>query len=104
MTIPVEKLVKAYVKIRNKRSELKSEFEDQNKKLADKQEKLGRTLLDHCKEHNVDSVKTGEGLFYRTIKKRYWTNDWEAMYDFVKKHNLLEFFENVLTKQTYGSF
>ena len=39
MTIPVEKLVKAYVKIRNKRSELKSEFEDQNKKLADKQAK-----------------------------------------------------------------
>ena len=64
MTIPVEKLVKAYVKIRNKRSELKSEFEDQNKKLADKQAKLGRALLDHCKEHNVDSVKTGEGLFY----------------------------------------
>ena len=58
MTIPVEKLVKAYVKIRNKRSELKSEFEDQNKKLADKQEKLGRALLDHCKEHNVDSFKT----------------------------------------------
>ena len=104
MTIPVERLVKAYVKIRNKRSELKAEFEDQNKKLADKQAKLGRALLAHCKEHNVDSVKTGEGLFYRTIKQRYWTNDWEAMYEFVKKHNLLEFFEKRLNQTNVRQF
>ena len=104
MAITVEKLVKAYVKIRSKRSELKTEYDDQNKKLVDKQDKIARALLDHCKEHNVDSVKTSEGLFYRTVRQRFLTNDWEAMHKFVKKHDVLEFFEKRLNQTHMKQF
>ena len=104
MAITVEKLVKAYVKIRSKRSELKTEYDDQNKKLVDKQDKIARALLDHCKEHNVDSVKTSEGLFYRSVRQRFWTNDWEAMHKFVKKHDVLEFFEKRLNQTNVRQF
>jgi len=92
MTVPVEKLVKAYVNIRTKRSELKAEF-------AEKDDQL-----DHCKEHNVDSVKTAAGLFYRTIKSRYWTNDWESMHSFIMEHNLPEFFEKRLNQTNVRQF
>jgi hypothetical protein len=104
MTVPVEKLVKAYVNIRTKRSELKAEFAEKDDQLADKQDKIKRALLDHCKEHNVDSVKTAEGLFYRTIKSRYWTNDWESMHSFIMEHNLPEFFEKRLNQTNVRQF
>jgi hypothetical protein len=104
MTVPVEKLVKAYVNIRTKRSELKAEFAEKDDQLADKQDKIKRALLDHCKEHNVDSVKTAAGLFYRTIKSRYWTNDWESMHSFIMEHNLPEFFEKRLNQTSVRQF
>jgi hypothetical protein len=104
MTVPVEKLVKAYVNIRTKRSELKAEFAEKDDQLADKQDKIKRALLDHCKEHNVDSVKTAAGLFYRTIKSRYWTNDWESMHSFIMEHNLPEFFEKRLNQTNVRQF
>ncbi len=104
MTVPVEKLVKAYVNIRTKRSELKAEFAEKDDQLADKQDKIKRALLDHCKEHNVDSVKTAAGLFYRTIKSRYWTNDWEAMHSFIMEHNIPEFFEKRLNQTNVKQF
>lgn len=104
MTVPVEKLVKAYVNIRTKRSELKAEFAEKDDQLAGKQDKIKRALLDHCKEHNVDSVKTAAGLFYRTIKSRYWTNDWESMHSFIMEHNLPEFFEKRLNQTNVRQF
>jgi hypothetical protein len=45
-------------------------------------------LLAYCKEENLDSVKTSEGLFFRTVKRNYWTNDWESMGKFVVEHNV----------------
>ena len=93
MGVPIEKLVKAYIGIRNKRSELSAEFKEADGKLVEKQDKIKRALLEHCKEHNVDSVKTPEGLFYRTTKTSYWTSDWESMFKFIKEHDVPEFFE-----------
>ena len=70
MQVPVEKLTKAYIKIREKRAELSANFKDEDAKLADKMNTIKRALLDHCEEHSVESVRTTEGLFYRTVKQR----------------------------------
>ena len=104
MGVPIEKLVKAYIGIRNKRSELSAEFKEADGKLVEKQDKIKRALLEHCKEHNVDSVKTPEGLFYRTTKTRYWTSDWESMFKFIKEHDVPEFFEKRLNQTHVRDF
>ena len=54
---------------------------------------IKRALLDHCEEHSVESVRTTEGLFYRTVKQRYWTNDWEQMHHFIMEHQVPELLE-----------
>jgi len=94
MTVPVEKLVKAYIKIREKRSELSAKFKEEESKLDAKIDKIKRALLGHCKEHNVESVRTSEGIFFRTVKQRFWTSDWEHMHKFIRTHNVPEFFES----------
>jgi flagellar basal body-associated protein FliL len=73
--VPVEKLVKVYIKMRDKHTELLHAFQEQENALKEKMAKVKTALLDHCKEHNVESVRTAEGLFFRTIKQSYWTND-----------------------------
>ena len=103
-TIPLEKLTKAYIKLREQRSKLAAEFKAQDGELLEKQDMIKKALLDHCKEHNVESVKTSEGVFYRQIKRRYWTSDWESMYQFIMENNLPEFFDKRLNQSNVKQF
>lgn len=104
MTIPVEKLVGAYTKIREKRSEISAKFKEEDGILAEQQDKIKRALLDYCKDQGVDSVRTATGLFYRTVKQRYWTSDWSSMHSFIMDHNLPDFFEKRLNQTNVRQF
>lgn len=104
MSISVDKLTKAYIKIREARSELSAKFKEEDGNLADQQDQVKRALLDYCKEHGVESVRTSEGIFYRTVKQRYWTSDWESMHRFIMEHNVPEFFEKRLNQTNVKQF
>lgn len=95
-TVPVEKLVKVYLKMNATLSEKKAAFEAEEKALKEQMAKVKSALLEYCKEQNVESVRTGEGLFYRGVTTRYWTNDWESMGKFVVEHNVPELLEKRL--------
>lgn len=88
--VPVEKLVRVYLKMNAHLTELKHTFEAEEKVLKEQMAAVKSALLSHCKDHNVDSVRTQDGLFYRSVKTNYWTNDWEAMRKFIAEHNALE--------------
>lgn len=102
--VPVEKLTKVYLKIRDKRAELKAAFEQEDKELSEKLDKVKRALLDYCKDQGVDSVRTGAGIFYRSLKTRYWTNDWESMNSFIMEHQVPEFYEKRLNQGVVKQF
>jgi hypothetical protein len=102
--IPVEKLVKVYLKMNAKLSEIKAAFEAEEKQLSDQMAKVKSALLAYCKEQNVESVRTGEGLFYRGVKTRYWTNNWEEMGRFVVEHNVPDLLEKRLHQGNVKQF
>ena len=85
--VPTDKLVKAYLKMNASLTEKRQAYDAEEKVLKDKMEKVKSALLAYCKDENLDSVKTSEGLFFRTTKRNYWTNDWESMGKFVVEHN-----------------
>jgi len=91
--VSVERLTRAYLKIRDKRAELKAKYDEEEATLSKQLDKVKAALLDYCKTHEVESVRTSAGVFYRTVKTRYWTNDWESFHRFVlevKEPGLLE--------------
>ena len=102
--IELEKLTKVYLKIKGRRDELSKQFKDEDGDLKEQQETIKRALLDHCKEHNVESVRTREGLFYRSVRTRYWTSDWESMYRFVHENGVPEFLEKRLKQGNVKQF
>ena len=104
MAISVDKLVGAYTKIRDKRAELSAKYKEEEAELRELQDKIKVALLDYCKEHEVDSVRTSSGLFYRTVKQRYWTSDWESMHKFIMEHEVPEFFEKRLNQTHVRQF
>lgn len=88
--VPVEKLVRVYLKMNAAMTKMRQDYEAQEATMKQKMAAVKSALLDHCKEHNVDSVRTGEGLFYRSVKSNYWTSDWESMRKFIVEHKVPE--------------
>jgi hypothetical protein len=87
------RLTATYLKIRDKRAENKREFENVDKDLEEQQQLLANEMLDVCKEVNADSIKTPHGTIIRSIKSKYWTSDWDSMYQFIEEtgaYGLLE--------------
>lgn len=94
----VDKLTRIYIKIRDARAALSAKFNEEDTALKDQLDTVKRALLDYCSEQGVESVRTSEGMFYRTTKTRYWTSDWESMHKFILEHELPEFFEKRLNQ------
>ena len=103
-SISVDKLTKTYLKIRAKRAELSAKFKEEDGKLVEQLDTIKRALLDYCKEHEVESVRTSEGLFYRSVKQRYWTSDWESMHQFIMEHGVPEFLDKRLNQTNVKQF
>lgn len=102
--VPLDKLTSVYLKIRAKKSELAAKFKDEDKKLTDAMDLIKSQLLAYCKDQNVESVRTEAGLVYRTVKKRYWTSDWESMHKFILENESPEFLEKRLNQTAVKEF
>jgi len=103
-TIPTDKLVKAYIKIRDARKALADEFEKQDAELKESLESIESELLEACKVIGADSIRTPFGTLSRTVKKRYWTNDWHSFYQFVKENDALELLEKRVAQTNMSTF
>lgn len=99
-----EKLTRVYLKIRDKKAQLSAEFKKQEEDLNQQLDQVKTALLNYCKEQGLESVKTSEGIFYRSVKTRYWTSDWEAMHKFVMEHGVPEFLEKRLNQTNVRTF
>ena len=85
--IDVDRLAQIYIKMRDKRSALKQEFEKQDKDIQAQMEIIEVELLELCKQLNTNTLGTNHGTIVRSVKSRYWTNDWDSMYRFIKEHD-----------------
>ena len=102
--ITAEKLTKAYIKIRDERAKLSAEYKEKDSVLSRQLERVKQGLLDYCNNHSVESVRTSEGLFYRSVKQKFWTNDWEKMHAFIMEHNVPELLEKRLNQTNLKQF
>lgn len=100
----LDQLTSIYLKIRDKRSELKREFENQDKDLEEQQKMLAEQMLDSCKELGADSIKTPHGTIIRSVKSKYWTGDWDSMYTFIKEHDAFGLLEKRLHQTNMKDF
>jgi|TARA_R110000796_G_scaffold19746_4_gene59237 hypothetical protein len=102
--MPADQLTKEYIKIRDERAQLSAQYKEQDGGLVRKQEALKKALLGYCDSHNVESVRTSEGLFFRSARTKYWTGDWDQMYAFIKEHDVPELLDRRLNQTNLKQF
>jgi hypothetical protein len=102
--LSVGKLSQIYLKIRDARSELKTKYEEDDKTLEEQMDVIEAKLLDICKDTDADSIKTQAGTVMRRVATRYWTNDWDSMYNFVKENDAYGLLERRLHQTNMKQF
>lgn len=102
--IPLAKMTKVYLKIKAERDKLSAEYKEADSELVSQQDKIRSALLGYLKENELKSVKTDAGTFYRTVKQKYWTSDWENMHKFILEHGVPEFLDKRLNQKNVKEF
>ncbi len=103
-SVPVDKLAGIYIKIRDARAKLKSDYEAQDTELQEQMDVIEEQLLEACKSIGADSIRTAAGTVIRSVKNRYWTNDWDSMYSFVREHDAFGLLERRIHQTNMKSF
>jgi hypothetical protein len=97
-------LTNAYVKIRDARAELKAKFTAEDEMLQQSMDVLTASMLDACSTLNADSIRTPHGTIIRSVKSRYWTNDWDSMYTFIREQGAFGLLEKRLHQTNMKEF
>jgi len=61
-------------------------------------------MLDVCKQTNADSIRTKAGTVIRSVKTRYWTNDWDSMYRLIHERQAFGLLEKRLHQTNMKQF
>ena len=81
--VPVDSIVDTYIRIRDAKDMLTNKYKAEVAELEEQMAVLKHKLLDLSKETGITSFSTPNATAYRTVKNRYWTNDWEAFHKFM---------------------
>lgn len=94
----INALTKAYVKIRDARTALKRQYDEEDQKLKGKLERLEAEMLRFLQESNLDSAKTESGTFYRQEEITPTGSDWDAFYKWVADNDAFDALERRIKK------
>ena len=103
-TISVDDLVSVYIKIRDARDEARKEADKIESEYNEQLELISQQLLDTCKQTGAESIKTKHGTAIRTVKSRYWTNDWERFYQWMFENNIPDVLEKRIHQTNIKQF
>ena len=86
-------IVKIYVKIRDKKDDIKREFSEKLGNLDADLQVLEEELGERLKAAGATSVKTPNGTVYSTTKSKVWTDNWDSLYKFIEDRGLFDLLE-----------
>lgn len=91
--ISADKVTDAYVKLRDKRSELKRAYEIEDAAIKDKMNKLEVWLMTTLRAIGADSLKTEHGTAFITTRDRASCADWGTLWSWMAENGRLDMLE-----------
>jgi hypothetical protein len=85
--LPADRLVAIYRRIRGVIDEKENAHKEEIARLKSDLDVVSEQILAICNEQNLDSLRTPEGTVTRRMKSRYWTTDWDNLYQFIKEND-----------------
>ena len=102
--LAIDGLVAVYLKIRTAIEEKEEQHKVELQELKDQFETVGNKLLEICNEQNLDSIRTPVGTVSRRVSSRYWTSDWESLYQCILENNVPQLLEQRIHNSNMRQF
>ena len=96
--------VSLYIQLRDKKAQMKAEFDAQIAPLQEKMDKLEAKLLEVFNNTGMDSVKTEFGTAYATVRTTASVADRESFMDYVKANEEWALLEVRVSKTAVEQF
>lgn len=97
-------MVEHYVRLRDKRAEYKAEFDAKVQKIDLVLEKIEQKLMAYMNDTGIESIRTGAGTAYRSIKTTASVADRDIFLDFVRDHDAWELLETRAAKKAVEDY
>jgi hypothetical protein len=98
--VPLDKLVRIYMKMRTKLSELDAEVEG----IKEQQQLIKTEIKDRMRSVGAKSMKTEYGTVSLTEKTRYYTQDWDSFKRFVIENDAVDLLEKRIAQTNMKLF
>ena len=92
-----DRMVRAYMKIRDARAELKKEFEEKDKELKSKLSILEGEFQKAFSETGSTSIKTDDGIVFRQTVTKASIADSSTFLPWVREHDALDMLQKRVT-------
>ena len=102
--LDLNRIVGAYVAIRDAKSELTKQYEAKKTELEEQLGRLEGVLLQHLNQSGADSVRTAAGTFYKQVDIKPNIVDDTAFYAWIKEHDAFDALERRVKKTFMSQF
>ncbi|NVN99281.1 MAG: hypothetical protein HXX17_08155 [Geobacteraceae bacterium] len=89
----MDEIVKTYIQVREKKSQLKAAFEEEQAKYTALQDKLEALILAKFQEMGIESTRTDYGTATATTRSSVSLADPDAFFQFVKENDAFDMIE-----------
>jgi hypothetical protein len=98
MTVTVDDVVAAYLKLRLKKESIEAQVKDEVKTLKDKMEQLEAWIKEQADAQGVTSFKTKHGTAFLTTTDYANVADWDAVLGFIRENEAYDMLEKRISK------
>lgn len=98
MSVTVDEVIAAYVKLRTKKDAIEAETKDRIKGIKEKLEQLEAWLKEKADEQGVTSFKTKHGTAFLTTSDYANVGNWDAVLEFIRENEAFDMLEKRISK------
>lgn len=102
--IPLDKLVRIYMKMRAKLTEIEAEYDAKIDALKEQQKDVKNAIKDMMLAQGSRSVRTDHGTVVLSEKTRFYTQDWESFKTFVVQQDAVDLLERRIHQGNMAKF
>lgn len=102
--VPMDKLAKIYIKMRDALLDLKREYDDNEAKIKAQQAEVASAMKEIIRAAGGTSMGTAHGTVSLKTSKRFYAQDWEAMGNFIIEHAVPQLLEKRIAQKNMEEF
>lgn len=99
-----EKLIAAFVMLRDKRAEIKRAFEVQDDAIKATQEKVERALSMHMEQAGTTQLSGAQGTAYREVQRKFSCADWSTFWPWIKENDRFDMMQKRVGEKAVAEY